>query len=153
MQQRGGFTLVELLVVLAVVGILTVVAYPSYQSYLTRGYWIQVKGVMHSLAGDLEEFRLTNANHGYLGAPWQEWLATKYSRVQHYRLQVVLTANSYQIIAVPGQAATDNGGASVSSSSQTNVATQYSTLILHQDGRQSCLPAHWQGCWEQLSNH
>ena len=36
MNARSGFTLVEMLVVMAIVGILSAIAYPSYAAYITR---------------------------------------------------------------------------------------------------------------------
>ena len=37
MRRDNGFTLIELMVALAVVAILTVIAFPSYQRYIQRG--------------------------------------------------------------------------------------------------------------------
>jgi type IV pilus assembly protein PilE len=37
MNQQSGFTLIEVLVVVAIIGIMAMVALPSYQDYLTRG--------------------------------------------------------------------------------------------------------------------
>lgn len=40
---QAGFTLIELMIVVAVVGILSAVAYPSYVEYVARGHRTQVK--------------------------------------------------------------------------------------------------------------
>ena len=41
--KHKGFTLIELMIVVAVVGILTAVAYPSYAEYVRRGHRADAK--------------------------------------------------------------------------------------------------------------
>lgn len=125
----AGFTLVEMLVALAIVGILTAASYPSYRNYLRRGDWTRVKSVMFGLASDLEEHYLRSRD--YQNAPWQSWLS-RYGLVTGYDLRLDLQSDSYKIIALPrDQATSSNPG-----------------LVLYQDGRQSCIPENVQDCWE-----
>jgi len=54
MHRRNGFTLIELMITVAIVAILAAVAYPSYTSYIVRsnraaaqGYMLEVSGLQH----------------------------------------------------------------------------------------------------------
>lgn len=58
---QAGFTLIELVITVAIVAILAAVAYPSYQNYLMRGRRTDGKEIMQRIAAAEERF-YTNRN-------------------------------------------------------------------------------------------
>ena len=62
-----GFTLVELMIVIAIVGILASVAYPAYTSSVKKAHRADGIHALLSLAGRMEEFYLDNDT--YVAAP------------------------------------------------------------------------------------
>jgi type IV pilus assembly protein PilE len=57
-----GFTLIELMVVVAIVGILAGIAYPSYQDSITKSRRADAKGALLGLANAMERhFTVTNS--------------------------------------------------------------------------------------------
>jgi type IV pilus assembly protein PilE len=65
-RQQNGFTLIELMIVVAIVGILAAIAVPSYQDSVRKSRRADAKGALLGLANAMERnFTTTNS---YLGA-------------------------------------------------------------------------------------
>lgn len=60
MKHKAGFTLVEVMVVVAIMGILAAIAVPSYVQYLQRGHRSDAKAMMMQVAQWQERFRTQN---------------------------------------------------------------------------------------------
>ncbi|MFT5720271.1 MAG: type IV pilus assembly protein PilE [Motiliproteus sp.] len=54
MKQQRGFSLIELMIVVAIIGILAAVAYPSYVSYVEKSRRVDGMGALVSFAGAME---------------------------------------------------------------------------------------------------
>lgn len=53
-RQLGGFTLIEMMIVVAVIAILAAIAYPNYSEYLRKGRRAECASVLLSLANAME---------------------------------------------------------------------------------------------------
>lgn len=59
----AGFTLIELMIVVAIVGILAAIALPSYNRYVRESRRIDGQSALHQLALAQEKYRSTNATY------------------------------------------------------------------------------------------
>lgn len=64
-----GFTLIELMIVVAVVAVLTAIAYPSYQDALRKSRRAQAKADLIEYAASAERFRTVNNTYAGFTLP------------------------------------------------------------------------------------
>lgn len=61
MKKNTGFTLIELMIVITIIGVLAAVAIPMYQDYITKS---RVTSAFHEISAGLASYEI-NANHNY----------------------------------------------------------------------------------------
>ncbi|WP_185267798.1 type IV pilin protein [Halopseudomonas xiamenensis] len=101
--RRGaGFTLIEVMIVVVIVGILAAIAYPSYQRYVQNTREAEAQGQIMELASTLEAYR---AKHfSYKDADTKlSTLAPELSGSKYYEAKITPGASnqSYTIEANP----------------------------------------------------
>ena len=116
--KSAGFTLIELMITVAVVGILTAIALPSYNQYIARGKRAEARVAILQAEGWLERFY--TENNTYANNPPTNTLNTaftsRYSSIPNtgpanYSMTLTLTAGSYTITTPPlGSMAGDKCG-------------------------------------------
>ena len=60
---RAGFTLLELMIVVAIISILAAIAYPSYVSHITKTHRVAAEGCLSEFSNYLERYYTTNLSY------------------------------------------------------------------------------------------
>ena len=68
-KKNQGFTLIEVMIVVAIIGILAAIAYPGYKDYVLRSKISEAVGAMETLRNDMERFYQDNRTYAGATAP------------------------------------------------------------------------------------
>lgn len=82
-----GFSLLELLIVLAIVAILAGISFPAYQSHLIKARRTDGQVALFHLATAMEKYAVDN--HGYQGADLQKLKINPESSQKYYELHII----------------------------------------------------------------
>lgn len=61
--QQSGFTLIELMIVVAIIGVLAAIAYPSYQRYVIKTKRVDMMTEMQNIASTIESRKLAQGRY------------------------------------------------------------------------------------------
>lgn len=96
-----GFTLIELMIVVAIVGILSAIAYPSYQEYVRRGYRADARAGLLQAQQWLERAATATGTYPTSSLPTVLAWSTDSSKQYTIALAAGNTSTTYTLTATP----------------------------------------------------
>ena len=103
-RRSAGFTLIELMIAVAVVAILASIAYPSYQRYVTESRRTDAKAVLMQVAGQLERCYTVNNDYSACNAFPRDsengfYKVNEPTNETEHATEAFITPYSYRIVA------------------------------------------------------
>ncbi|WP_353736945.1 type IV pilin protein [Aquamicrobium sp.] len=111
----AGFTLIELMIVVAIIAILASIAYPAYTDQMRKTRRADAKGVLMDFAQRAERFYTQNGSYNGFVLPYVQSPADSGTKFYNLGPSPIATAQSFTITATPinGQASDPCGTLSI----------------------------------------
>ncbi|MGZ8994676.1 MAG: type IV pilin protein [Burkholderiaceae bacterium] len=123
---QSGFTLIEVMVVVAVIGILAAIAIPNYSRYITRGNLVEAGNALAEYRVRMEQFYQDNRTYQNAGGACGQAVP---AGLDNFAVTCAITAAGQAFTATATGAGTTNGF--VYTINQANVRAT------------TAIPAHW----------
>lgn len=110
-KKMQGFTLIEMMIVVAIIGILAVIAYPSYAEYVKRGNRSEGQALLSDIAAAQERYYSQNNRYITASGDIAKLNVSTKSITNKYNLAVSSAAGDggYTLTATPQFSDTDCG--------------------------------------------
>ena len=92
MRKQTGFTLIEIMIVVAIIGVLAAIAVPQYTDYITRGALVEAHTGLHDFRVRMEQHY--QDNRSYAGAGLGGCGATAPANASHFGYACALGAGN-----------------------------------------------------------
>lgn len=128
MKKQNGFTLIELMIAVLVLGVLAAIAIPSYQGYVRRTACEDAKATLMGAANLLERFRAQN--NTYTGAALGSYVQAPVDGKKQFTISIdsSSTATTFGLTATPTGLLSGKGTLTLASTGARGATGSFSTI-------------------------